>query len=440
MNLRGDDHQATHRFLAFLESKARGEAAPGVRFPGFGGGGYGAAAGNTSFPWLSRMQPGAAYDYEAEAGDTWRNAALAICLGWIKRNLPEPRVAVWKDKAEVPGHPGARLFVKVNPFYSGDVLLSGAAVSWVCKGNVYLLKGQNLAGQTGQLYYVPHWQVAPRWPADGSQFISHYDYTVDGRTVRLRPDQVVHLRNGVNPLNTREGMSEVDSILREICTDNEAAGFTASTLRNMGVPGFVMSPEQEQATLEKDEREEIKDRWREDFTGENRGGIMVASVRLKMDKISLTPEELTLDKIREIPEARICGATGVNGQVVGLTCGARTKTYSNYAEARRAAYEDCLVPMLKQFGRQVTDQCPELFRPGETLGWDFTDVSGMQEDANQRAKRAVVLFQGQLVTKDEGRAVVSLPPSSAGDGDTYFVGQALHGATPAVGGNTVQGE
>jgi len=38
--------------------------------------------------------PGSQYDYEAAAGDLWRNSAVACCLRWIRVNYPEPVLEV----------------------------------------------------------------------------------------------------------------------------------------------------------------------------------------------------------------------------------------------------------------------------------------------------------------------------------------------------------
>ncbi len=442
MSLRDIDHTAVRAFLRDLETKGL----PGG-FSGYGGGSFGALTGvNGAIPYIRTMLPGAKYDYELEAGETWRNSAVAACLGWIERNFPEPRTCVLRRKSgrieeEIDDHPALSLLANPNDFYDGDLLWAAVNVSWHVDGNAYLLKGRTVGGATKQLYFLPHWQVFPRWPTDGSAFISHYEYIVDGRRTSLRPNQVVHFRNGLDINCYRYGWSKLKTALREVCTDNEAAGFSATILRNMGVPGFILQPEGADDVIEKEDRDTLKEQWREEFTGEGRGGLMVNSVRVKLQQITMTPEQLVLDKIRAVPEARICAAIGIDAMVTGLSVSEKSRKFSNYQEARRAAYDDCIVPTQKQLAKQFTKQMPELFKTRQRLSWDYSDVAAMQEDATAKAKRAVVLFQGRVGKLNESRSIAGLPPDTNPEGEKYFDGATqIKGAEPGIAGNSIGGK
>lgn len=434
--IRETDHSAVYSFLRTLETKG----VPGG-FSGYGGQSSSGAYGSR-FPWMNQMLPGAQYDYEAEAGDIWRNGVVAVCLGWLERNFPEPRMHVWTgkgaDRREVEGHSAVDVISNPNPFYDGDTLWMGTLISWFTDGNGYWLKGQTIDGRTKQFWWVPHWQVFPRWDEGGKKFITHYDYVHNGIVTPLRIDQVVHFRNGIDPHNYRYGWSKLKAELREVCTDNQAAGFAAAICRNMGIPGFAIMPENKDDYIESDQREEIKDQWREEFTGEGRGGLLVGSGRFALEKITLSPEELTLDKIRQIPEARICASIGLNAQVLNLTCAEASKTYANYPEAREAAYEECLRPTQRSLAKQLRRQAPELFKPSEQFGWCYDDVPAMQGDLNAKAKRAVVVYQGGLATRNEGRSICKLPPTTD-QGDEFHQGPPAAGAEPRVGDNTMGG-
>jgi len=90
---------------------------------------------------------------------------------------------------------------------------------------------------------------------------------------------------------------------------------------------------------------------------------------MRVDRLGLTPEELALDRLRRIPESRICGALRLPAMLVGLSVGDEQRTFSNYAQARRAGYEDCLGPMHRRFARQLTR---DLLK--ELGGWVGTTV------------------------------------------------------------------
>ena len=88
--------------------------------------------------------------------------------------------------------------------------------------------------------------------------MTHYTYTVDGQEIDLAPSKVVHFRFGMDPENERKGRSPLAAALREIFTDDEAANYTASLLRNMGVPGIIVSPDVNGDQINEAEAEETK--------------------------------------------------------------------------------------------------------------------------------------------------------------------------------------
>ena len=73
-----------------------------------------------------------------------------------------------------------------------------------------------------------------RWT--GSAYLTGYEYNPNGAPITYDPADIVHFRDGMDPDNTRKGLSPLASLLREIFTDDEAVAMTAST------PGFCTRP------------------------------------------------------------------------------------------------------------------------------------------------------------------------------------------------------
>jgi hypothetical protein len=141
---------------------------------------------------------------------------------------------------------------------------------------------------------------------------------------------------------------------------------------------------------------------------------------------------MALDKIRKVPEARICAAFRLPAMVVGLSVGEEQKTYANMAVAERMAYRNCLVPLQKTFAKALTRQLlPDMpdYRPGDIARWNYSTVEAMSEEADSVAKRMVLLFTGGVASKEEARAKVGL--GEAREGDT-FVQPKLAGEKPAA--------
>lgn len=408
-----------------------------MAWSGTGGGG---AYGGLRWPGLSLgTLPGARFDYESAAGDLLLNAPVAICLGWIADNVVEPELRVvrgWNDGTPEPidGHALTSLLRHPNPFYDGDALWAATAVSYSAHGNAYWLKVRNGAGLLKELWWVPHWQVEPRWPSDGSEFISHYVYRVNGTETRIRREDVVHFRFGIDPGNPRLGQSRLRAVLREIVTDNEASSFMAALLRNMGVPGVLITPVGDQVEIADEDAAEMKRQFKARYAGENAGEPLVPTVPVKVEQLSLSPEELVLDRVRNAPEARICGALRIPTLVVGLNVGDMTKTFANYGQARKAAYEDCLMPMARRFASTLNDQV--LYEVGdprsERCEWNFTRVAALREDLTDVFRRNNLGVGGGWMTVNEARARAGLEPDPKGDLYLRALQAPSADSTPAV--------
>lgn len=390
-------------------------AAAVSRFPFSAWGGSAGSSYNQRGGWgYGYRLPGSNVDYQKEVGPPWLNGPVALCLNWISRNLPEPEFQVYTtqqtssgplDKPN-PNHPLVSLLRDPNPDYGGDALLAATAADWFMTGNAYWVKARNGLGQL-QLYWVPSWQLFPRWAADGSNFIGDYLYRMGGGNAELAIPQeaVVHFRFGLDFANYRFGVGAVRPILREIYSDNEASTFTAAILHNYGMPGVMISPLDDGATIGDEGAEALHSLWETNYTGDGRGKPFVASGRIAVTPLGFSPEQLALKDLPNRAEDRICAAFGLSAMLIGLTSGAAHKTYANYGEARKAGYHECLIPVTKFLGRTLDHQLlPDLGDSArERCRWDFSAVPALAEDENEKAKRTCLYFTSGVWKRSEAR-------------------------------------
>lgn len=390
-------------------------------------GGWQSVAG---FPVVFGTLPGTNFDLLKEVRDPAHNSAVSICLNWVCRQLPEPEfqvVVTRRDGTDEPiaNHPVTTLLCNPNPHYDGDALLAATAKSYLVAGNAYWIIERDGMGRAARIYYAAHWEVSPRWGQDGRDFIVDYLYRPGGmgQGVAIPVEDVVHFRFDLNPyLGGRISNSPMYPILREVLADNEASTYMAMILRNMGIPGVLIGPKSNEhdAVIPKDARDQLEELWVQKFTGDRRGRPLVSSHALEATQLGITPEQLVLEKVRNVPEDRIAAAIGISPMVAGLTSGASHKTYANYQEARRAAYEDCIVPMMCRFALAIDRAILPDFPGAKTVRsrWDFKRVTGLQEHAKDVAERSVKLFAGGIVMRNEARQMINLEPVD--DGDVFF--------------------
>ena len=365
---------------------------------------------------------GTQYNYREAVGDGRGSAILMAVVSWLCRTFPEAALQVGAedpggDVVAIPKHPMVRLVERPNPYYSGILLWMATLADWVLTGNAYWIKVRNGVGAPIQLYWVPARLIEPRWPADGTVYVSHYEYRPFGQPIALRPEDVVHFRYGIDPMNVRKGMSLVATLLREIFTDDEAANYTASILKNLGVVGVMVSPDSQDVDVTRDSADRIKAEFRQKFSGDNRGDVMVAAQAIKVATVAFNPKDMSLKDLRRIPEERVTAIFGIPAVVVGMGAGLDRSTFSNFAEARIAAYESNVFPTQRLFAAELQTQLlPDFADPeAQEVGWDYSEVRALQDDKNSLYTRLSQAVLAGWLQPNEARVQAGMDEQPAGD-------------------------
>ena len=366
---------------------------------------------------LSRTQ----YPYSAAVQDGLESNVVMAPIHWITRNFTEATAVVqrkvrlaWQEAVD---HRLAARLRKPNRYYSGSMLWKATLVSMLLDGNGYWRKLRSRFGEVVELWYIPHFAIEPKWPSDGSEYISHYQYRPMGRgtIIELEPRDVVHLRfGGLDPENTRLGLSPVRPLLREVFTDEEASNFAASILRNMGVPGGVMAPKDVAAAqaLGTEEVQKMKEYVKNNFTGDQRGDWFVSGVPMQIEQFGFDPNQLMLGSLRDIAEERVCAMLGIPAAVVGFGAGLQqTKVGATMRELRQSAWHNCIIPLQNDAGDQVGDSLLPDFVSQPTryrIAFDRSGVSAFEEDQTERARRVGVLVEKGIATVAQGQEMTGV--------------------------------
>lgn len=408
------------------EVRAGVEAALRFRYPPAGRG-YGL---------LDWPVPGARFNYTKEAGDLWSNSAVGCCLNFVLNTFPEAELVVESRRQDgkwvpIHGHSLVNFMQAPNPFIDGLTLWNPTVISLVCDGNAYWYKARNELGELVELHYLPHFAVQPIRERGSGRLVDYYEYTLtDGNQREIFPaEDIVHLRNGLDPRNTTKGLSRLAADLREIVTDNEASTFSAAMLRNKGFTGAIIRPKEGVAKgITEEKALEYKAKYNAEFVGEGRGGVLVMSGAFEIERPpGFSPEELTLDKVRRVPESRIAGSIGIPAVVAGLAIGLETTSAkSSYRESVQQAWEGCLIPLKRQMASQLQMQLLPEFLSARSprnirVGWDYTNVPALQENQTDRARRAVILYKGGVGDRAECRDIADLEVRDT-DKDVWFPG------------------
>ncbi len=386
----------------------------------FGGSQFGGLARN----FFAGLLPGATIDYEREAGRAWKNAIVAAALAWISRSLPYAPLAVFVESADgqeklVPKHPLAKLLKRPNPYYDGKTLLQATFLSLVAgKGNAYWWVRRANGGQPLEFWYLPHFDVWPIWDSESTtdNWISGYAYRQNGQIQILSNDEVIHFRDGLDPERPRMGWDALRSVSREIVVDNGASSYAAQLLDNMCIPGLLIHPKGD-GIFEEGDRQEIRDYLEQETGGANRFRPIALSGDVVLEKMSLSPQEMTLDTMQDRPEARILSIIGISPMVLDLTVGLEHSTYSNKETAEKAAWYNCIMPRIALICAELDTQVLSMFPGAEEmyLGGDYRKVMALQDNLDKKYARLSTAVGGPFLTPDEARAQIGHAATEGGD-------------------------
>lgn len=357
------------------------------------------------------------FDYRREIGDGLDSSVVTAPIRWVQRAFPEARVVVRRRKRdggaeELPDHAMLALIQNPNPYYGDIALWAGTIISWYLAGNAYWLKVRNGVGRPVELWYVPHWMMEPIAPRDGAEFLSHYLYKPGGgiAPIRIEPGDVVHFRDGIDPHNMRMGLSALDGVIREIFMDLEASNFVASLLRNMGVPGVVISPKGGAMPAPEDV-EATKTWFQEAFGGDRRGGPLVMGAPTDVTPYGFNPQQMNMSEARDIAEERVCAVIGIPAAVVGFGSGLQTaKVGATMEELFKTAWRNGVLPL----GRALLDELkrsllPDFGNPaGLDLALDTSEVLALQDDEDKETERWNKRVLGGWVEVAEAREAAGL--------------------------------
>lgn len=360
-----------------------------------------------------------------DIGDGSNNSAVVACLNVLATSFAEPRPLVYSDTEAgdfeyVKDHPLQKLLERPNPFTSGTLLAHYIVVSLSAYGDAYLYKNRNGDGNVVQLVPLMPNLVEPK--GDENTLITHFKYAphggLGGNSIVVPTNDIVHIRNGIDPNNHRRGFAPLKSVLREILGDEAAGQYAAALLHNMAVPGVILSPKDDSmGGPSKEEAEAISAMYKQKFGGRNRGAPMVLSGSMNVEVVSFSPDQMNLSTLRKIPEERVSAVLGVPAILAGLGAGLDAATYNNTRELREFFTEQKLVPLWKSVAAELTHQLLRKDFDANNLNvrYNLDDVRALSTDKDDIYKRMNTAVSGGWVTIGEARQQAGLKSDETHD-------------------------
>ena len=368
--------------------------------------------GQNSFIWGFNTRAGE-FDVN-NIGNGQSNSAVVACLQTLGVSFSEASLLVKtynqdNEMEVIYNHPFEILMKRPNPYMSGDVIQQYIINAMHVFGDAYLLKQKNESGQVVALYPLMPNLVTPKGTKE--DLITHYEYETEknGLTIIMKED-IIHLRLGLDPTNHKRGFSPLKSVLREIYGDESAGQLATALLANSGVPSVIISPKDGYGPTS-EEAEQIVKTYQQKVAGQNKGMPLVLSGAMSVEKMSFSPSELDIGKLRHVSEERISAVLGVPAILAGLGAGLERATYSNAKQLREYFTENKLIPLWRMVGQELTHQLLNVDFHTEQYQeayYDFSDVRALQQDEDDMYRRLAVGVNAGIMTIGEARRAIGL--------------------------------
>lgn len=311
------------------------------------------------------------------------------------------------DEHELTDHPFLEFWKHPNPLHemSNAALWRLLEIYLKLKGEGYFIIEKDEAGRPVELWPVPtHWvQQTP--------YLDHPFYTVRLTSGVIMPVSVddMFVMKDLNPVDPfRRGLGQAEALADEIETDEYAAKFQKCFFFNDATPNLVIS----MPKSTEEQRKRFRAEWMERFKGVFKShGVATVNGEAIINKVGDNMKDMDMVNGRTFLRNAVLEHFGVPREIMGIT------ESSNRATSEAAQYiyaQNVLMPSLLRREEAINEQILPMFGPD--LVWHFEDIVPRNQEFDKA--KALDGWNAGLMTKDEARELLDLPPAPTG-GNVY---------------------
>ncbi|AKU43342.1 portal protein [Bacillus phage Silence] len=373
-------------------------------------------------------------DYENFAKEGYNaNVWVYACIAAIAQNASTIPLKLYADRTkqkEVAEHELLDLLYRPNEFQSREELLEAFIAYYLIAGNSYL----DMVGPSDNVPPKELWTLRPdrmQILPDKMNYIKGYQYTVAGHTTTLDRKRVSHLKN-FNPIHDFYGLSQIEIAAKGIDNANAASAWNNALLNNGARPSGAFVTDD---ALSDTQYDRMKEAVNVNYVGKkNAGKPMILEAGLKWQEMSLSPRDMDFLESKKMSGLEICAAFRVPPEIVGI---GDSKTFANYEEARKALYEDAVIPVLRKVIGKLNADLVSRFDGRLYLDMDLSNVEALQDNKEVMYERVVKAYLGGLLRKNEGRNALGFEDDP--DGGEEYVPDPRYAAMDDHNGNNFSG-
>jgi HK97 family phage portal protein len=325
------------------------------------------------------------------------------------------------------------LLKRPNPEQSFSAWLGELVAFGKLTGNRYIYgigpdSGPN-QGKFTELYALPS-QLVEIVSGGVMQPVAGYKIQYNSM-IEVAPEYVCHIKD-FNPDydssgSNLYGQSPLRAGLRVLSANNEAVTTGLKYLQNQTSRGMLISKD---GNLTEVQAQALKDKFRKNYQGAaNAGDVIITPKDLSWVNFGLSASDLSLIEQYNGTVKDLCNIYNIPVQLLNNT---DSSTYNNMKEAKKALYQNAVIPELIKIRDELNRWLAPKYGKGDEyfIDFDFTAISEMQEEVDKLVNQ---LANAWWVTPNEKRDAMNYAMDTENPFmDDYFIPANLMAQNPSL--------
>ena len=306
------------------------------------------------------------------------------------------------------GHPLQRLLDSPNPFWSRSDLWRATETYLSLWGSAFWGLERDERGGIVEI-----WPLRPdkmRVIPDTQRYIKGFVYVGAGSELApYLPEDVVWMRY-FNPLDEYAGLSPIAPLRQSADMGIDALRANRKLLQNDSTPGLIIEMEGIPTDAEVSE---FYARWESRFQGVDKTRRpALLSPGMRASNLGFSPRDMEYIESLRWSLEDVTRVFGVPKVMIGDL---ENTTFSNFRTARRLFWEDTIMAQVAFYEDALRRQLlPHFGDESLAVEFDLSGVEALKESEENKAKRRSIYVKAGIMTVDEVRREMNLPPVGSG--------------------------
>lgn len=314
---------------------------------------------------------------------------------------------IWREVQVAAFSPVLR---KPNRYQNRIQFFENWIISKLTYGNTYVLKERDARQVVKYLYVLDPTRTKPLVAPDGEVF---YQLSADnlsgieGDTI-VPASEIIHDRH--SPLfHPLIGISPIMACGLGASQGLAIQNHSASLFTNGSQPGGILTAP---GRIGDDDAQRIKDRWEQNFSGDNVGRVAILGMGLEYKTWAVNAVDAQLIEQLKWSALQVCSTYGVPAYKVQVDV---APTYNNIEALDQQYYSQCIQRHFEQIELCLDEGLGLVDTAGHTYGTEFDLDDLIRMDTSAKIRSVAEAVRASVMGPNEGRARLNLPPVEGGD-------------------------